>query len=82
MASTAIFMWECPKPVTPAVYAKRMKDSGQTCASFLTFVTLQPFETRPSATGPTKGVIAVIARYGLSVNSEDDATFRPSDSSK
>ncbi len=55
---------------------------GQTCASFLTFVTLQPLDTRPSATGPTKGVMAVIARYGMRVSSEDDSTLRPSDSSK
>lgn len=45
-------------------------------------MTVQPFETRPSATGPTKGVMAVMARYGMSVSSEDDSTLSPSDSSK
>lgn len=45
-------------------------------------MTDQPFETRPSATGPTKGVMAVMARYGMRVSMDDDSTLRPSDSSK
>ena len=45
-------------------------------------VTDHPLATRPSATGPTNGVIRVMAMYGMSVSRELFSTFSPSAISK
>lgn len=53
-----------------------------TWASLRTLVSFQPFWTRPSATGPTKGVITTMATYGMRVSRLLDCTLSPRASSK
>eukprot|EP00204_Picochlorum_oklahomense_P003031 CAMPEP_0118803674 /NCGR_PEP_ID=MMETSP1161-20130426/18610_1 /TAXON_ID=249345 /ORGANISM="Picochlorum oklahomensis, Strain CCMP2329" /LENGTH=95 /DNA_ID=CAMNT_0006732239 /DNA_START=317 /DNA_END=604 /DNA_ORIENTATION=- len=47
------------------------------CESFLTVVTDHPLAARPSATGPTNGVMNVIAMYGINVRRELFSTLSP-----